>query len=169
MVWWEMASASPAGMVSELVARVPDALRDAEADTELATLQRAAATQGGVDAVDEEALESDGDEADEPPPIGHVSPPPEGGRAGRTPERFDFGRAGNQRKLDLVEELIGVVREMGRTLSAVTLDNGKALTGNYLNVELAAPRPANQLVDLRIGEMTAAGLSEAGAFTVLAS
>jgi len=31
MIWWEMASASPAGMVSELVTRVPDALRDAEA------------------------------------------------------------------------------------------------------------------------------------------
>lgn len=31
MIWWEMASASPAGMLSELVARVPDALRDAEA------------------------------------------------------------------------------------------------------------------------------------------
>jgi threonylcarbamoyladenosine tRNA methylthiotransferase MtaB len=60
-------------------------------------------------------------------------------------------------------------RMAGRTLSAVTLDNGKALTENYLNVELAAPRPANQLLDLRIGAVTAAGLSEAGALTVLAS
>lgn len=60
-------------------------------------------------------------------------------------------------------------RMVGRTLSAVTLDNGKALTDNYLNVELAAPRAANQMVDLRIGAVTAAGLSEAGALTVLAS
>lgn len=58
---------------------------------------------------------------------------------------------------------------VGRTLSAVTLDNGRALTENYLNVELAVPRPANQLVELRIGGVTAAGLSEAGALTVLAS
>ena len=58
---------------------------------------------------------------------------------------------------------------VGRTLSAVTLDNGKALTGNYLNVELATPRAANQLVDLRIGALTSDGLSEAGALTVLAS
>ena len=60
-------------------------------------------------------------------------------------------------------------RMVGRTLSAVTLDNGKALTENYLNVEMAVPRAANQLVDLRIGGVTAAGLSEAGALTVLAS
>jgi threonylcarbamoyladenosine tRNA methylthiotransferase MtaB len=60
-------------------------------------------------------------------------------------------------------------RMTGRTLSAVTLDNGRALTENYLNVELATPRPANQMVDLRIGAVTAAGLSEAGALTVLAS
>lgn len=60
-------------------------------------------------------------------------------------------------------------RMVGRTLSAVTLDNGKALTDNYLNVELAAPRAANQMVDLSIGAVTAAGLSEAGALTVLAS
>ncbi|HEY3442160.1 MAG TPA: tRNA (N(6)-L-threonylcarbamoyladenosine(37)-C(2))-methylthiotransferase MtaB [Paludibaculum sp.] len=60
-------------------------------------------------------------------------------------------------------------RMVGRTLSAVTLDNGKALTDNYLNVEMATPRTANQLVDLRIGAVTPAGLSEAGALTVLAS
>ncbi len=60
-------------------------------------------------------------------------------------------------------------RMVGRTLSAVTLDNGKALTENYLNVELATPRTANQMVDLRIGAVTASGLSEAGALTVLAS
>ncbi len=59
-------------------------------------------------------------------------------------------------------------RMVGRTLSAVTLDNGKALTDNYLNVELATPRPANQLIELRIGAVTGAGLSEAGALTVLA-
>jgi len=50
----------------------------------------------------------------------------------------------------------------GRTLSAVTLhETGTALSGNYLKVELAAPREANLLVDLRIGGVTAGGLREA--------
>ena len=53
-------------------------------------------------------------------------------------------------------------RMLGRTLSAVTLhDDGIALTGNYLKVELAAPRQANRLVELKIGGVTAGGLSEA--------
>ena len=51
---------------------------------------------------------------------------------------------------------------VGKTLSAVTLNQpGTALTGNYLKVELAQPREANQLVDLRIGGIAAAGLREA--------
>ncbi len=60
-------------------------------------------------------------------------------------------------------------RMVGRNLSAVTLDNGKALTENYLNVELAAPRAANQIVDLKIGSVSAQGLIEAGRLNVLAS
>jgi threonylcarbamoyladenosine tRNA methylthiotransferase MtaB len=51
---------------------------------------------------------------------------------------------------------------VGRTLSAVTLhETGTALTGNYLQVELAAPRPANQIVDVEIGDVTCSGLREA--------
>lgn len=50
---------------------------------------------------------------------------------------------------------------VGRTLSAVTLDNGPvALTGNYLKVELAQGRTFNQIVELRIGGVTPAGLRE---------
>jgi threonylcarbamoyladenosine tRNA methylthiotransferase MtaB len=51
---------------------------------------------------------------------------------------------------------------VGRTLSAVTLhETGTALSGNYLKVELAAPREANRLVDLRIGGVSGGGLREA--------
>jgi threonylcarbamoyladenosine tRNA methylthiotransferase MtaB len=51
---------------------------------------------------------------------------------------------------------------VGKTLSAVTLNQpGAALTENYLKVELADPREANQLVDLRIGGISGAGLREA--------
>jgi threonylcarbamoyladenosine tRNA methylthiotransferase MtaB len=50
---------------------------------------------------------------------------------------------------------------VGRTVSAVTLnDPGIALTENYLRVEMAAFRPPKQMVDLRIGGLTAAGLRE---------
>jgi threonylcarbamoyladenosine tRNA methylthiotransferase MtaB len=52
---------------------------------------------------------------------------------------------------------------VGRTLSAVTLhEAGTALAGNYLKVRLAAPREPNQIVDLVIGDVTSAGLLEAG-------
>ena len=52
-------------------------------------------------------------------------------------------------------------RMVGRTLWAVTLhESGVALTDNYLKVELAHPREPNQMVELRIGGVTAEGLRE---------
>jgi len=48
---------------------------------------------------------------------------------------------------------------IGRTLSAVTLEQG-ALSENYLKVDLAFPRPANQLIDLTIACVTTAGVGE---------
>ena len=51
-------------------------------------------------------------------------------------------------------------RMVGRMLSAVTLDGGWALTGNYLKVELSAPRDANLMIDVRIDGTTDAGLRE---------
>jgi threonylcarbamoyladenosine tRNA methylthiotransferase MtaB len=53
---------------------------------------------------------------------------------------------------------------VGRSLSAVTLhETGIALSENYLKIELAAPREANRIVDLPVGEVTAGGLREARA------
>jgi threonylcarbamoyladenosine tRNA methylthiotransferase MtaB len=57
-------------------------------------------------------------------------------------------------------------RMIGRTLSVVTLSEG-ALSDNFLKVDLATPRAANQLVDVRIGSINAAGLREHSALTVL--
>jgi threonylcarbamoyladenosine tRNA methylthiotransferase MtaB len=64
-------------------------------------------------------------------------------------------------------------RMVGKTLSAVTLavkttgqeacptgDSLVALTENYLKVELTRPREANRIVELKIGELTGAGLRE---------
>jgi prolyl-tRNA editing enzyme YbaK/EbsC (Cys-tRNA(Pro) deacylase) len=48
---------------------------------------------------------------------------------------------------------------VGRTVSVVTLEQG-ALSDNFLKVELATPRAANQLVDVRVGGVTPMGLRE---------
>jgi threonylcarbamoyladenosine tRNA methylthiotransferase MtaB len=59
-------------------------------------------------------------------------------------------------------------RFVGRTLSVVTLQNGyPALSGNYLKVTLSARRPANQLIEVPIGGITANGLAEATPFRVI--
>jgi threonylcarbamoyladenosine tRNA methylthiotransferase MtaB len=57
---------------------------------------------------------------------------------------------------------------IGRTLSAVTLGNGDAITSNYLAVELASPREPKQLIDVRIGTATDAGLREYNPLAILA-
>ena len=50
---------------------------------------------------------------------------------------------------------------VGKNLSVVTLhEAGTALSGNYLKVELAAPREANLLLDVAIGTVSEAGLRE---------
>jgi len=55
---------------------------------------------------------------------------------------------------------------IGRELSVVTLTEG-GLSDNFLKVELATPRPANQLMDVKIGAVTPGGLREHSALTVL--
>jgi threonylcarbamoyladenosine tRNA methylthiotransferase MtaB len=63
---------------------------------------------------------------------------------------------------------LGFRRAMtGRILSAVTLHDGAALTSNYLNVELAQPRPAKQIVDVTIGAISDTGVREHAAFAIL--
>ena len=49
------------------------------------------------------------------------APPPEGGRARRTPERFDYERAENQRKLELVEALATLADDAGLSLTHLAL------------------------------------------------
>jgi threonylcarbamoyladenosine tRNA methylthiotransferase MtaB len=55
---------------------------------------------------------------------------------------------------------------IGRKISAVTLHEG-ALSDNFLRIDLATPREANQLIDVRIGSITAGGLREDTPFRVL--
>jgi threonylcarbamoyladenosine tRNA methylthiotransferase MtaB len=51
-------------------------------------------------------------------------------------------------------------RMVGRTLSAVTLHDGGALSENYLRIELSRSYHPNAMVDLQIGDVTETGLRE---------
>ncbi|MEX2260415.1 MAG: tRNA (N(6)-L-threonylcarbamoyladenosine(37)-C(2))-methylthiotransferase MtaB [Bryobacteraceae bacterium] len=57
-------------------------------------------------------------------------------------------------------------RMLGRKLSIVTME-AHGLSDNYLKVELSQPQPANQLLDVTIGALTADGLREATPLRVL--
>jgi hypothetical protein len=57
---------------------------------------------------------------------------------------------------------------LGRTLSVVTLAEG-GLSDNFLKVELAAPRPANKMVDVKIGSLSVNGVREHSDLQILAT
>jgi len=59
-------------------------------------------------------------------------------------------------------------RMIGRTLLAVTLHDGAAITSNYLNVELARSRAPKQMIEVLIGALSDAGLREYTPLRVLA-
>ncbi len=52
---------------------------------------------------------------------------------------------------------------VGKTLSVVTLDNGHALSSNFVKVKLAQPREANRIENILIGGLTSDGVCERGA------
>ena len=59
-------------------------------------------------------------------------------------------------------------RMVGQTLSAVALDDRtRAVTSNYLNVELKSAREPRRMCDVQIGAVTAHGLAEWSPLTVL--
>ncbi len=58
---------------------------------------------------------------------------------------------------------------VGKTISVVTLDNGTALSENYLKVKLAIPREANRIEAIKIGGLTSDGVCEAGVLPLLPS
>ena len=57
---------------------------------------------------------------------------------------------------------------LGRRLSVVTLGQEQtALSSNFIPVELAKPREANQILEVEVGGMSEKGLSECDPFRVL--
>jgi threonylcarbamoyladenosine tRNA methylthiotransferase MtaB len=91
---------------------------------------------------------------------------PAAARADQVPVAVRKERNATLRALAARKNLEFRRRMVGRTLAVVTLTAG-ALSGNYLRVDLAQPREANRLLQIRIGGVSEAGLREAAAFTVL--
>lgn len=56
---------------------------------------------------------------------------------------------------------------IGRRISVVTLEDGRALSDHFLKVALSAPRPANRIEEILVGGLTADGVHEAGALPVI--
>ena len=56
---------------------------------------------------------------------------------------------------------------IGRKISVVTLEGGRALTDNFIKVTLASPRRSNQIEEIVVGGLTADGLHETGAIMVI--
>jgi threonylcarbamoyladenosine tRNA methylthiotransferase MtaB len=89
-------------------------------------------------------------------------------RRDQVPEATRKSRGRVLKQLGLEKNSAFRKRFVGETLSAVTLENGRAITSNFLTVELACPRPAREMVNVSIGSDTDAGLKEHSPFFLLA-
>jgi aryl-alcohol dehydrogenase-like predicted oxidoreductase len=77
------------------------------------------------------------------------APQPETGRARRTPDRFDYGREENQRKLALVEELVTLADEAGISLTHLAM--AFVLEHPAVTSAIIGPRTMEQLTDVLDG------------------
>lgn len=88
--------------------------------------------------------------------------------SGRVPKRVRKERNRILRELAAAKNLEFRRRFLGRRLSVVTLGEGRrALSDNYLPVELARPREANRIVEVEIGGLVPGGLREREPLPVL--
>jgi aryl-alcohol dehydrogenase-like predicted oxidoreductase len=71
---------------------------------------------------------------------------PTGGRAARVPDRFDYGLPENQRKLDLVEDLLKVAADAGLSLTHLAM--AWVLEHPAVTSAIIGPRTMEQLVEL---------------------
>jgi aryl-alcohol dehydrogenase-like predicted oxidoreductase len=74
---------------------------------------------------------------------------PDTGRAKRVPDRFDYERPENQRKLDLVEELLKVAADAG--VSLTHLAHAFVLEHPAITAAIIGPRTMEQLTDVLAG------------------
>ena len=80
------------------------------------------------------------------------APKPETGRARRTPDRFDYERSENQRKLELVEALLELADGAG--LSLTHLSMAFVLEHPGVTSAIIGPRTMEQLTDVLAGAGT---------------
>jgi|SRR5581483_5198151 len=76
-------------------------------------------------------------------------PAPTTGRAARVPERFDYAKPENQRKLDLVEELLKLAADAGVSLTHLAM--AFVLEHPAVTSAIIGPRTMDQLVDVLAG------------------
>jgi aryl-alcohol dehydrogenase-like predicted oxidoreductase len=74
---------------------------------------------------------------------------PKGGRAARTPQRFDYDLPENQRKLDLVEELLKIAADAGVSLTHMA--HAFVLEHPAVTAAIIGPRTMEQLTDVLAG------------------
>ncbi len=79
-------------------------------------------------------------------------PQPESGRARRTPDRFDYSRTENQRKLDLVESLVDLADQAGISLTHLAM--AFVLEHPAVSSAIIGPRTMEQLTDVLDGAGT---------------
>jgi len=71
---------------------------------------------------------------------------PTGGRAARIPDRFDYDKPENQRKLDLVEDLLKVAADAGMSLTHLAM--AWVLQHPAVTSAIIGPRTMEQMTDL---------------------
>ncbi len=76
-------------------------------------------------------------------------PTPTSGRAARIPDRFDFAKPENQRKLDLVEELLKLASDAGVSLTHLAM--AFVLEHPGVTSAIIGPRTMEQLTDVLDG------------------
>ena len=74
---------------------------------------------------------------------------PSGGRAARVPDRFDYDKPENQRKLDLVEDLLKVAADAGLSLTHLAM--AWVLAHPAVTSAIIGPRTMDQMTDLLAG------------------
>lgn len=93
---------------------------------------------------------------------------PAAGYEGHVPIPVRKERNRQLRELASAKNLEFRRRFIGRTLSAVTLEQGRALSSNYVQLELEPGASPNRMIEVPIGALTATGLRERTLLPVLA-
>jgi len=88
-------------------------------------------------------------------------------RRDQVPESVRKCRGRVLKDLGMTKNAAFRLRFVGKSLSAVTLENNQALTSNFLQVELSQRRPARLLTDVQIGATSETGLREHSPLQVL--